>query len=156
MVSSKGKKPFGRPLSQLKLFPGKAWPHQAFSPWALLTTHGLMLTSDSVPKFGRCWVRRSYQCCFLLLVLAFSLRQCLSSPGKCSTPSIFMHHILIQMHSDSHPRPSLSSNIKPQSLVIWWGSPYFRCHSHSLCLSGSDFVCQIKLNWFIYSHVMPL
>ena len=68
--------------------------------------------------FKHCW-------CWL------SLKPQLSSPGKCSAPSIFMCPMLIQMHSDPYPRPHLSSDINNlQSLVIWWHFCYFGCHPH--------------------------
>ena len=47
------------------------------------------------------------------LVLVFPLRLRLSSTSKHSAPSIFMCRMLIQMHSDSRPRPRLSCTIKP-------------------------------------------
>jgi len=41
MAGSKGKEAFHRPLRHLKFFPGKVWLCLAFTPQALLTTHGL-------------------------------------------------------------------------------------------------------------------
>ncbi|EDR03739.1 uncharacterized protein LACBIDRAFT_306929 [Laccaria bicolor S238N-H82] len=85
MAGSKGKEAFRRPLHQLKtplgkdsaplsLFPSSLAHH----PWQhrlpLELRSPIMAStpiSDSVPKFGRCWVRRSHRCRFHLLCWLF-------------------------------------------------------------------------------------
>ncbi|EDR02738.1 uncharacterized protein LACBIDRAFT_307930 [Laccaria bicolor S238N-H82] len=68
MAGSKGKEAFRRPLRQLKTPPGKG--PALLSLFPLEPRSSIMVVTsipDSVPKFGRCWVRRSYRCCFPLL-----------------------------------------------------------------------------------------